>query len=59
MAGHLSGIGVMVFGVTAFAGWLTHIYVCFTEYLWGFLIVGLLCFPLGIVHGWGRWIGLW
>ena len=51
-------IGV-VFLLAGFAGWLTHLYVCFIGDLWGFLIAGALFFPVGIIHGWGIWLGVW
>lgn len=41
------------------AGWLNHLYVCFNEELWGFLIAGAIFFPIGIIHGWGLWLGFW
>ena len=41
------------------AGWLNHLYVCFTEQMWGFLIAGAIFFPVGVVHGWGLWLGFW
>ena len=41
------------------AGWLTHLYVCFTDEKWGFLIAGALAAPIGVLHGWGIWLGLW
>lgn len=41
------------------AGWLTHLFVCFTEQAWGFLIAGAIFFPIGIFHGWGTWFGIW
>ena len=40
-------------------GWCTHVYVCFTMDQWGFLIAGAISFPIGIVHGWGIWFGIW
>jgi hypothetical protein len=43
-----------------FAGaWLQHLYTCFTNEKWGFLIAGALFFPVAIVHGWGIWLGFW
>jgi ABC-type nitrate/sulfonate/bicarbonate transport system permease component len=53
------GIFVIVFMVACFAAWVTHIVVCLSEGLWGFLIAGALAFPIGIAHGFGRWFGLW
>ena len=37
------------------AAWLTHIFTCFSNSLWGFLIAGALVFPIGILHGFWLW----
>lgn len=50
------GIGVLLI---IFISWLTHLYVCFTEEAWGFLIAGAIFFPIGIVHGMGSLVGIW
>lgn len=52
-------IFVILFMLTPFAGWATHLYRCFNEEQWGFLIAGALAFPIGIIHGIGIWFGLW
>ena len=39
--------------------WLTHLYICFTGAMWGFLIAGAIFFPIGIIHGIGSWFGIW
>jgi hypothetical protein len=39
--------------------WFTHLYVCFSDDRWGFLIAGAIMFPVAIVHGLGIWVGLW
>lgn len=41
------------------AAWLTHLYVCFTEQAWGFLIGGAIFFPVAWIHGTGIWFGVW
>jgi hypothetical protein len=43
----------------AIGGWLQHLYVCFNDDRWGFLIAGAIFLPIGVVHGWGVWLGLW
>ena len=53
------GLGCLVMGVAALIGWLNHLYVCFTEQAWGFLIAGAIFFPVGVIHGWGRFFGWW
>jgi len=49
----------LIFGLLAFAGWLQHLFTCFTFKLWGFLIAGAIFFPIGVIHGWGIWAGFW
>jgi hypothetical protein len=46
-------------GLLGLAGWCQHLYTCFNEKLWGFLIAGAILFPVGIIHGWGIWLGWW
>lgn len=40
-------------------GWLQHLYTCFSQGKWGFLIAGAICFPVAVIHGWGIWLGIW
>lgn len=49
----------IAFALACFAGWLTHVVTCLQDSLWGFLIAGALMFPIGIIHGWGIWLGFW
>ena len=42
-----------------FAAWLQHLYTCFTEEAWGFLIAGAIFFPVAVIHGLGIWVGIW
>jgi hypothetical protein len=42
-------------GLACFFAWLTHVFTCFAEGLWGFLIAGALLFPIGILHGMFLW----
>lgn len=51
-------LGILV-GLTALAGWITHIVVCLSDGLWGFLIAGALLPPIGVIHGVGLWFGAW
>lgn len=41
--------------LTCFFAWLTHIFTCFAQGLWGFLIAGAIFFPVGILHGFYLW----
>lgn len=41
------------------AAWVQHLYTCFTTESWGFLVAGAIFFPIGVIHGWGIWFGLW
>jgi hypothetical protein len=44
-----------IFGITCLAAWFTHVFTCFAQGLWGFLIAGALLFPIGILHGFYLW----
>jgi hypothetical protein len=48
------GLGLILV-LTCVAAWFTHIFTCFSEGLWGFLIAGALMFPIGIIHGAWLW----
>lgn len=54
--GALIGILVIFWIVGA---WFQHLYTCFTEEAWGFLIGGAIFFPIAVVHGTGIWLGVW
>lgn len=42
--------------LTALIGaWLTHVFTCFAQNMWGFLLAGAIFFPLGILHGMFLW----
>lgn len=49
----------MVMFVVFVLAWFTHLYVCFSEEKWGFLVAGAVMFPIAIVHGIGIWLGIW
>lgn len=53
-----AAIGGLIF-VACIAAWFTHLYTCFTDERWGFLIAGAIFFPIAIVHGVGIWFGAW
>ena len=56
---HFAMGALLLCSATSTAAWLTHVYVCFSEQSWGFLIAGAIFFPVGIVHGIGIWFGVW
>lgn len=42
--------------IVSFLAWLTHIFTCFADGLWGFLVAGAIFFPIGILHGLYIWV---
>jgi hypothetical protein len=42
-----------------YAALLTHVVSCAHDKLWGFLALGAMVVPVGILHGIGVWFGLW
>ena len=59
MGSNLGAFGGIAFALLCLAGWFQHLYTCFNEHLYGFLIAGAIFFPVAIIHGWGIWLGLW
>lgn len=47
-------IGFLILA-TLFFAWLTHIFYCFAEGAWGFLVAGAIFFPIGLIHGIYLW----
>lgn len=45
-----------LFGFACVAAWFTHIFTCFAQGLWGFLLAGAILFPIGILHGFWLWV---
>lgn len=41
--------------VALISAWLTHVFTCFADGLWGFLLAGAILFPIGILHGMWLW----
>jgi len=52
----LIGLGLVVWAIAA---WLTHIFFCLKTGAYMLLIAGAFVFPVGIIHGTGRWFGAW
>ncbi len=51
--GNLFGL---LLGVVLVMAWLNHIFTCFAQELWGFLIAGAIFFPVGVLHGMWLWL---
>ena len=52
----------VILGVMGFAAWVTHIVICvkaaaYTGSAIAVLILGLVLFPIGVVHGFLSWFG--
>ena len=54
--GAVPGIALVLL---TFAGWSQHLYTCFHEGHWEFLIAGAVMTPIGIINGWGIWFAWW
>ncbi len=39
-----------------FCGWSTHLWHCFSNKAWEFLIAGAIFYPIGVMHGFYLWI---
>jgi len=38
--------------------WVTHVIRCILDESWILLILGAIVFPIGCVHGFGVWLGI-
>lgn len=45
--------------MVAFCAWLTHVVTCIQSGRFLLLIAGAIAFPIGVIHGWGIWLGFW
>jgi hypothetical protein len=50
---------VILLWIAFAAAWLTHVIVCIKTASYIFLLAGGLVAPIGIIHGFGVWIGAW
>ena len=53
------GIVALMCGIVSVAAWLTHVISCIETQQWLFLIAGAVAAPIGIIHGFGIWVGVW
>lgn len=58
--GIFAGLGFawIALWVACIAAWITHVVVCIQTSQWLLLIVGGLIAPVGVIHGWGLWFGI-
>jgi hypothetical protein len=45
--------------LSAAAAWVTHIIVCIKSASYLFLFAGAVLPPIGVIHGYGVWFGVW
>lgn len=43
--------------VITLAAYIQHIMTCFKHEAIGLLILGMIVFPIGVLHGFGIWLG--
>ncbi len=52
-------IVIGVIGLSGVPAWFTHVVRCINTEEWIFLLAGAIMAPIGIIHGWGIWCGVW
>ncbi|WP_315782343.1 hypothetical protein [Bradyrhizobium sp. SZCCHNPS1003] len=45
--------------VTSIAALVTHVISCVKAASIALLIIGIILPPVGVIHGWGIWLGFW
>lgn len=53
----LVGGSLMVLAISAIPAWLTHVIHCIAVEEYVFLLAGAIFAPIGVIHGWGIWLG--
>jgi len=56
LLGFLLWVGVLC---APFGAWITHIVYCLKTGAYLLLIAGGIIAPIGMIHGWGLWLGAW
>lgn len=46
------------FAIAIFAAWITHVVVCIKASAWILLLFGCIVAPVGVIHGFGVWLGV-
>ena len=47
----ITGTIVLSLILMPLVAWLTHVIHCINHEMWGFLIAGVIMFPIAIIHG--------
>ena len=45
--------------ILSFFAYVQHIITTIGQEAYGLLIAGAIFFPIGVLHGWGIWLGFW
>ena len=45
----------LLFFIWIVSAWFTHLFVCFADAAWGFLIAGAIVAPIAVIHGTWSW----
>lgn len=53
----IGGLFVLGIWLVAAAAWVTHVVTCIKASAWILLLFGCFVFPVGVIHGWGVWLG--
>lgn len=52
------GLSYVALLLASVAAWVTHVIVCIKASAWILLLFGCLVAPVGVVHGFGVWLGV-
>jgi hypothetical protein len=55
----MPALALLFFVIFCIASWFNHLYICFTEEAWGFLVAGAIIVPIAVIHGAGNFLGVW
>lgn len=54
----LFAVAIIGIWLACIAAWVTHVIVCIKASAWVLLLFGCIIAPVGIIHGFGIWLGV-
>lgn len=58
LVGLLSSTVGMLASLVFAAAWVTHVVICIQVQAWILLVIGVVFFPVGVIHGLMIWVGI-
>lgn len=58
ITGLLGSTVSLLVSLVGMAAWVTHVVICIQAQAWILLVIGVVFFPVGVIHGIMIWLGI-